>query len=277
MARRVLDGGFTLAVFDVDPSRMAELAGAGATACGSAAELARRADVVLVIVRNADQVFDALYGERGLASAAAPGTAVCIVSTVKLAVIDELAARAEAHRIHVIDTGVGGGAPSAAAGRLSATVGGPAEVFERVRPVLETFSSDIVHVPRLGGGMQLKLIKNYLSYTVAVAAVEAANLARAAGIDPKLVRHVVQASNLVEQFFLDFLSERGPRLAAGADPAEIDYALAVAGLARKDLDAVEEFAASVGVSVPLAGAVKREAGSFGRVPLHLDAPENFPI
>lgn len=277
MARRVLGAGFPLAVFDVAPAPVAALAAEGATGCASAAELARRADVILLIVRNAEQVFEVIFGERGIASSASPGTALCIVSTVGLPVIHELAKRAVDHGLHVIDTGVGGGAPSAAVGRLSTTVGGPREVFERVKPVLESFSIDIVHVPRIGGGMQLKLIKNFLSYAVAVAGTEAARLATAAGIEPQLVRHIVGASNLVEQFFLDFITPRPPaRLEPDADPDEIRYALAVAGLCRKDLDAVEEFARSVGIELPLAAAVKRDAGTFARVPLALDDPKNFP-
>jgi 3-hydroxyisobutyrate dehydrogenase-like beta-hydroxyacid dehydrogenase len=277
MARRVLGAGIPLAVFDVDPAPVAALAAEGAKACGSAAEVARHAGVILVIVRNAEQVSEVIYGARGIASAAAAGTAVCIVSTVGLPAIEELSRRAAAHGIHVIDTGVGGGAPSAATGRLSTTVGGPREVFERARPVLESFSIDIVHVPRIGGGMQLKLIKNFLSYAVAVAGTEAARLASAAGIEPALVRHIVGASNLVEQFFLDFITPRPPaRLPPDADPGELRYALSVAGLCRKDLDALEAFAASVGVEIPLAGAVKNEAGTFARVPHALDDPQNFP-
>jgi len=277
MARRVLGAGFPLAVFDVDPAPVAALVAEGAKACRSAADVARHADAILVIVRNAEQVFEVVFGAQGIASSAAPGTAVCVVSTVDLPAIHELARRALEHRIHAIDTGVGGGAPSAATGRLSTTVGGPREVFERVRPVLESFSIDIVHVPRIGGGMQLKLIKNFLSYAVAVAGTEAARLASAAGIEPEMVRHIVGASNLVEQFFLDFITPRPPaRLEPDADPAEIRYALAVAGLCRKDLDAVEQFAASVGIELPLAAAVKRDAGTFARVPHALDDPENFP-
>jgi 3-hydroxyisobutyrate dehydrogenase-like beta-hydroxyacid dehydrogenase len=277
MARRVLGAGFPLAVFDIDPAPVAALVGEGARACSSCADLARRADVILVIVRNAEQVFEVVFGAQGIASGAAPGTAVCIVSTVGLPAVHELARRAAGSPIDVIDTGVGGGAPSAATGRLSTTVGGPREVFERVRPVLESFSIDLVHVPRIGGGMQLKLIKNFLSYAVALAGTESARLAAAAGIEPELVRHVVGASNLVEQFFLDFITPRPPaRLAADADPAEISYALSVAGLCRKDLDALEAFAASVGVELPLADAIKRQAGTFARVPHALDDPRNFP-
>jgi 3-hydroxyisobutyrate dehydrogenase len=64
--------------------------------------------------------------------------------------------------LEFLDAPVTGSRVQAAAGQLSFLVGGSSEALERVRPVLEAMSKEIVPLGPVGSGAKLKLINNFL-------------------------------------------------------------------------------------------------------------------
>ena len=74
-------------------------------------------------------------------------------------------------------------------------VGGDADVVERVRPVLDAFSSLVVHMGPLGTGLAAKLARNLVQYGSWLAAYEAQVLAEAAGIELAKLAQVIRASD----------------------------------------------------------------------------------
>ena len=74
-------------------------------------------------------------------------------------------------------------------------VGGDAAVIERIRPVLDAFSSLVVHMGPLGAGLQAKLARNLVQYGSWLAAYEAQVLAEAAGIELAKLAQVIRASD----------------------------------------------------------------------------------
>ena len=265
MARRLLAAGFPLAVHDADEGAVADLVAAGARHALSAADVARSADVVLVVVRTAEQVEAVCFGPTGIAGAAAPGCLVCIVSTIALSDLERIAGRAADVGLDVVDTAVGGGSPAAAAGTLTAMVGGTAAQADRATAVFQAFCGDIIHVPGVGGGMRLKLVKNHLSYLSMAMASEATDLAAAAAIDIELVRRVVDSSDLVNQFLLANLGRDTTPLSP-VDAASVQTATAMAELCEKDLAAALEVAAQSGLDLPIAALVEGRARPLFRVP-----------
>ena len=67
-ALALVDAGFTVAGYDLDPAKRDALAAAGGIACASPAELAEHADRVITLVVNAAQVEQLLFGAAGLAA-----------------------------------------------------------------------------------------------------------------------------------------------------------------------------------------------------------------
>jgi 3-hydroxyisobutyrate dehydrogenase len=267
MTRCIVQSGFATSVFDLDADAMARAVADGARATSSPAAVAAASDVVCVVVLDLAQVEDVLFGTDGVMTGATPGLVVCLCSTVDDDAVLDLAARAAEHHVHVIDTGVAGGPINAEIASLVTMVGGPEATLARARPVLEAFSGDIVHAGPLGAGMRLKLVKNLGSYLVMCAANETLRFADALGIPAEVVQHVNAASNMLGQFW-DMTAEReNQRLAPDAPADEIAQAVALAALARKDLDAILALAARVDEDLPAARTAHDLADRYFRVPL----------
>ena len=97
--------------------------------------------------------------------------------------------------IHYIDAGVSGGVPGAEAATLGIMVGGDGEIFERVRPILETIGNNLFHMGPIGAGHMTKALNNFLAATNLAAASEALVVATKAGLDPEKVVEAFNASS----------------------------------------------------------------------------------
>ena len=166
----LIRAGHPVSVFDVDAEAVALAVEAGAAAATSLEELARAADVVLLAVPDTPQIEAAFEG--GLASGLRPGATVVVTSTVSPATPVELERRLAPAGVGVLDAPVSGGPVKAAAGELAIMVGGPVEVFERCRPVLEALASHVVHVGPTGHGEIAKLVNNLMGAVIAVGIAE---------------------------------------------------------------------------------------------------------
>ncbi len=84
--------------------------------------------------------------------------------------------------MHLLDSPVSGGNPMAIAGTLSIMTGGEREVFDRVRPLLETMGSATYTGPS-GSGDAIRLINNMIGGAMLAAISEAYALAEKSGLD----------------------------------------------------------------------------------------------
>jgi 3-hydroxyisobutyrate dehydrogenase len=116
-------------------------------------------------------------------------------STVHPDTCRELAKKAAARGVSVIDAPVSGGGDAAAEGRLMVMVGGDADVVERCRPVFETYSDSVVHVGAVGSGQTTKLLNNLLFTANLGTASAALSLATSLGIAPERLTEVVSRSS----------------------------------------------------------------------------------
>ncbi len=271
MALRALRAGFPLAVHDARPEALQRLVDAGAKGCASAAEVARACEVACVVVLDDAQTREVVAGRAGLLAGASPGSVICICSTVSESTVLELGAQAAARGVQLLDAGVAGGVPSAESGSLVTMIGGDASASERARPLLESFSKELIHAGPAGAGMRLKLVKNLMSYLALAAAHEGRLLAEAAGFDGALARRVADSTALLEQFFRYGLERAGAqRLAPDAARAELEHAVAYAAVARKDLAAALALADALGVELPVTACAMRAVGALFRLPAALE-------
>jgi 3-hydroxyisobutyrate dehydrogenase-like beta-hydroxyacid dehydrogenase len=213
----------------------------GATFAASPAEVARLAGIVLVAVLDDAQVRDVLAGDRGILSVASPPRAVAVLSTVRVETIAWAADACKAHELSIVDCGVSGGSAAAIEGRLVSMLGGDDAAVALVRPVIEDFSSHVVHAGPLGAGIRLKLARNLVTYGSWVVAGEAGRLLEACGLDPAKLVDVIRASDPMTGGSTGLLA--GPK--AGRPPPE-----ALAAIAHKDLGAALSLAAELGVDLP---------------------------
>jgi 3-hydroxyisobutyrate dehydrogenase len=162
MARRIVDGGFELTLWARRPASLQPYADTAAKTAGSPAELAAASDLVCLCVVGDDDVREVLYGDTGVLAGLAPGALIAIHSTVHPDTCREIAEKAVAQNVSVIDAPVSGGAPAVEQGKLLVMVGGAESDVEKARPVFATYADPIVHLGPLGSGQVTKILNNLL-------------------------------------------------------------------------------------------------------------------
>ncbi|HET6501497.1 MAG TPA: NAD(P)-dependent oxidoreductase [Amycolatopsis sp.] len=224
----------------------------GITVAATAAEAATGADVVLVAVRDSEQVHGALFGEQGAAAAMRPGAVVVLTSTVGPDAARATAARLAESDLAFVDAPVSGGPARAGSGDLLIVVGAGETELAAARPVLDRLGSTVTVVgPRPGDGQSLKAINQLLAGVHIAAAAEAVALARGVGLDPAVV--IDSLSKGAAGSFM--LADRGPRMieAYGAG-AQVRSRL---DIFVKDMGIVTGIAKDAHVPLPLAAAAQQ--------------------
>ena len=278
VADAVARSGLDLVVCDVRPEATTPYAGTARIAAGPS-EVGERCDVVVVAVVDDRQVHDVLDGPEAVATdgallSMAAGSVVLVLSTVAPATVAEVARAAARRDVDVLDCGVSGGPQAAVEGSLVAMVGGDPAVVERARPVLDAFTSVVVHMGPLGAGLKAKLARNLVQYASWLAAYEAQLLAEAAGIELAKLAEVIRASDAKiggasRLMFRDTAAPFPP----GSDRRFVDLMAAAAGLAHKDLRAAIALGRSLGLPMPLAHMTDERCDAvFGLAPDPQGAP-----
>ena len=193
MALNLVKKGFPLTVHSRSQAPVDVLAAAGAATAASPAEVAAASDVIVTMVPDSPDVRAVLEGPRGVFEAIRPGSVIVDMSTIAPAAARNLAARALARGVAMLDAPVSGGEIGAINGTLSVMVGGDADALERVRPVLNAVGNPdrVVHIGPAGAGQVCKAC-NQICIGGALASVsEAFAIARKAGIDPARVREAL--------------------------------------------------------------------------------------
>ncbi|MFI0468006.1 NAD(P)-dependent oxidoreductase [Saccharopolyspora sp. 5N102] len=243
---------FPVTVFDIDGGRRAQLAAAGATEATTPAQAAGNADVVLLAVRDQQQVEAALFGKNGAAEALNPGAVVVLTSTVGPDAARETAARLAESGARLVDAPVSGGPTRAGTGDLLIVVSGDEDSLDAARPVLDRLASTLTEIGREPGDAQaLKAINQLLAGVHIAAAAEAVAMARALGLDPATVIDSL-GKGAAGSFML---ADRGPRMIeAYGDGAEVRSRL---DIFVKDMGIVAGIAKQAHVPTPLASAAQQ--------------------
>ena len=195
MADALLDAGHQLAVYDERPEAMAPFVARGARGCESVAAVGDAAPTVLVSLPTPEVVRAVACGEAGLLRGRAVNAFVDL-STTGAMVAEEIAARLHAAGIDHLDAPVSGGVAGARARTLTVMASGSAELFARVRPLLECVGQKIVLVGAAPGqGQTAKVLNNLLSATALAITSEAMTLGVRAGLEPATLLEIFNASS----------------------------------------------------------------------------------
>ncbi|GAA1393150.1 2-hydroxy-3-oxopropionate reductase [Pseudonocardia kongjuensis] len=156
MARHLVAAGHEVTGFNRSPEKTRPLVDAGGRAAGSVAEAVDGADVVALMLPDSPDVEAVLDGEDGVFATAKPGTLVIDFSTIRPDVARDLAERAAARGLRMIDAPVSGGQAGAENATLSIMVGGKADDVGAARPLLDAVGRTVVHVGPIGSGQTVK-------------------------------------------------------------------------------------------------------------------------
>jgi 3-hydroxyisobutyrate dehydrogenase len=184
MAKRLIETGHGVAGYDVVAEKVAAASAVGARVCGSPAEVARAADIVLMSLTTTAAVEEVVLGAGGIASAGRLDDKVLVDhSTTEIEATRRLAtALTAATGMAYIDAPVSGGPGAAAAGTLAIMAGGEAAAIARVRPTLEQLGK-LTHLGAVGAGQATKLVNQTLVLANYCLMAEALRLAEAYGVD----------------------------------------------------------------------------------------------
>jgi 2-hydroxy-3-oxopropionate reductase len=192
MSRNLLKAGHELTVYDVVPAAVEEIAGAGAKKASSSSEAAAAGDVIITMLPDGPEVEAAVLGEGGVLLGARPGTVVVDMSSINPQVSQKVGAACEAKGVEFLDAPVSGGEPKAIDGTLAIMVGGKADVFAKVEPILQKMGSSVTLTGPVGAGNVTKLANQIMVACNIAAMGEALTLATKAGLDPEVVFNAVK-------------------------------------------------------------------------------------
>jgi 3-hydroxyisobutyrate dehydrogenase len=195
LAASLIRNGFTVTVHDRDPAAVERLVAQGATAANSPAEAAARAGNAVTCLPSPKVSETVLAGPGGLLEGLPRGGSWIEMSTNGQDEIARLAALASAKGVETLECPVTGGVHLAAAGKITALVGGDAALYARHRPAIEAMCARSFLMGPVGSAAVIKVITNMLAFVHLVAAGEALMLAKRGGLDLAQAYHAIVASS----------------------------------------------------------------------------------
>ena len=229
MARRLLDSGHELVVWNRTMEKAQPLVELGAIAAESPADAARRAEAVIIMVTDPVALQEVIEGPDGVAAGASEATTVIQMSTVSPAATSRLQTVLEPTGAGLLDSPVLGSLTEVASGTLKVFAGGPDELVERWLPLVSVLGS-VIRVGPIGAGTAAKLVANSTLLGILGVLGEALAVAQQLGLPREVTFEVLAATPIAAQ-----AKRRRPAIESGEFPPR--YAL---HLALKDANLILE-------------------------------------
>ena len=221
MAKNILEAGYPLTIMGHKNRKpVADLVKRGAKEAKTAAALAKASDVIFICVTSSAQVEELVRGKQGIAAGAAKGTIVVDTSTSDPTSTLALAAELKSLGVKLIDAPLGRTPKEAEEGRLNTFVGSDAKTLRELRPLIETWAENIIHVGPLGNGHKIKLINNFIAMSYTAVWAEAYTACTMTGVDQKTLYDVVKAGGMYCGNF-----ENMSKWVIGRDPKAHEFAI----------------------------------------------------
>lgn len=250
IAASLLRAGHDVYGADVDPGAVERLRSEGGRD-QPLAEAARVLDAVAVVVLNAAQTEEVLFGEAGIVRDLRDGAVVICCVTVPPAFAREMAKRCGERDVHFLDAPISGGSVKAAQGKLAIMASGAAQAFGAARPMLDACAETVFELgDAAGAGSAMKAVNQMLAGTHIAAMAEAIAFGMTQGIAPETFLKVIPDCAGTSWM----LENRAPHVVAG------DYtAHSAVDIWPKDLGIVLDAARAAGFEAPLTAAALRRS------------------
>ena len=222
-------------------ARPDDLIAKGAVFCASNTEVARKADIIIVMVPDTPDVESVLFGAEGVAAGLSKGKIVVDMSSISPIETKRLAKKINDLGCDYLDAPVSGGEVGAKAASLTIMVGGPQTAFDKMKPLFELMGKNVTLVGGNGDGQTTKVANQIIVALTIEAVAEALVFASKAGADPTCVRQALMGGFAASRI----LEVHGDRMVKRTfDPGfRIE-------LHQKDLNLALSSARSLGVALP---------------------------
>jgi 2-hydroxy-3-oxopropionate reductase len=203
--------------------------------------VARASDVIITCLPDSPDVELVALGEDGLIEGVSDGDVYVDMSTIAPTVAVEVAEALAEKGVDCLDAPISGGDVGAQEGTLSIMVGGDAEIFDKVRPILEVLGETVLLCGPNGAGQTVKACNQIQVALNLIGMADALVLGAKAGVDPAVVVEVL-SGGFAQSRVMDV---RGPRVIEGIFEPGFRSALHY-----KDLNIVREAARAYEASLP---------------------------
>jgi len=245
VAKRLLDAGHTLTVWNRTREKADWLLDAGARWADSPREVAEASEFVFTMVTNAAAVKAVCDGPDGILAGLAPGKLYIDMSTASPANTRALAERVAELDAQMLDAPVSGSVITLERGKLSVLVGGEADAFERAKPILEAIGPKVFHLGPNGAAVTMKIATNLSLAVQMLAFSEGVLLAEKSGIPRETAVEVMLASVIASPMVV----YRGPFVLEQPDEAWFDV-----NMMQKDMNLALELGRELDVPLPTTAA-----------------------
>lgn len=195
MATVLVNNGFSVKGYDINSEAVKAFENAGGMAVTSASAAAEDADVLYLMVVNAEQVNEVLFGTGNVVDVLPQGAVVIVGSTIMPADARTISEKLLALGYEMIDAPVSGGVVRASDGTLSIMASGSELAFEKAVSVLDAVGGSVFNLgAEVGQGSTVKVINQLLCGVHIAAAAEAIALGVKAGVDSEKLFEVISKS-----------------------------------------------------------------------------------
>lgn len=248
LARRLLDRGFTVVVWNRRPEAARDLVSIGATAARELADIWAGPRLAMTFLADDDAVRQVYLGAGGLVQTAPQGAVLIEMSTISPTASASVADAAEVRRLNYVRCPVSGNPRALASGEVTLIVSGDETSVRAARPVLSELSSQLYHVGAKEEARVLKLAVNSMLAANAEMLAELVTLSEALGIDRSVLLEVLGGSAVGTPFV------RYKRAALVQRDYEPTFTVA---MLAKDLGLAEGAAAAASVPLPVVRLVSQ--------------------
>ncbi|MCZ8258833.1 MAG: NAD(P)-dependent oxidoreductase [Beijerinckiaceae bacterium] len=253
MAKNIVTKGHPLTIVgNRNRAPVESLVAKGAVEVKTAAEVARNSDILHLCLSDSPLIEKIMRAPDGIMAGAHKGLVIVDTSTANPVSTEALAAELKTMGVEFVDAPLGGTPVQAEAGQLVAMCGGDEAVFNRVKPVIETWAAKIVHLGPVGSGHKMKLLNNFVSMGYAAIYAEALALGQKVGISIATFDSVIRGGRMSCGFYETFMG-----YALEGNPESHKFTLANA---FKDLRYVDAMANAAQVPNPIGSAAKNLLG-----------------
>jgi 3-hydroxyisobutyrate dehydrogenase-like beta-hydroxyacid dehydrogenase len=194
MARRLIEAGHRLVVYDTRNDAVAPLVALGAQVASSPQDVADRVETVMASLPSLQVSEKVALGEGGVIHGKRIKRLVDL-STTGSAVAAKICAALAKKNIVQIDCPVSGGVGGANKGTLAVMVSGPQDHIDAVKDALGVFGTVFVIGHKPGMAQTMKLANNFLSASAMAATAEAVAMGVKAGLDAAVMIDVINAGS----------------------------------------------------------------------------------
>jgi 3-hydroxyisobutyrate dehydrogenase len=245
MSANIQRAGYPMVVYDLREEVTRPLLEGGARLANSPAEVARLSDVTFTSLPGPREVEAVTTGTEGILEGIRSGSVYVDLSSSRPTLIRQLEPVFRQKGVHVLDAPVSGGKSGAASGNLAVMVGGDREVYERIKPILDSFGDKVFYAGEVGAGSICKLVHNMIGHSVRQAIAEGLTLGVKAGVEPEAVWECMRRGSLGR---MRVLHEGLVRTMFRGEFEPASFAL---NLAYKDISLATELAREYDVPMPM--------------------------